>query len=216
MATGPGEMLADDSCIAFMNLNNKPILAYSLTEIERCREIDGVVIVAPRERLEQVVAVVQLFGCHKTRKVVPGVDTALGSLAKGMEYVDADASVIVVQECSRPGICAADVSEVIKGTQREPLAVGGRVVKGVPVLATKNGILEESLPGGRVWEMGGPLALRRDLLEKILEGPAVRRKSAGSLHDTLVGLAPKVRLVEIQQRALKVNSLQDIENLGNP
>jgi len=111
VASGKEEMLNSETCTAFLSLNSRPVLSYSLTAFEHTPEIDGVVVVAPKDRLEQVSSIVQLFGCHKVKKIVPGGTSQYVSFTNGMKYVDEDADILLMHEASRPNITPANTTK---------------------------------------------------------------------------------------------------------
>ena len=58
MAAGKAEQLSSEIETAFLYLNDRPVLAYSLEAFNQCPEIDGVVVVVSRERAESVLGMV--------------------------------------------------------------------------------------------------------------------------------------------------------------
>ena len=81
MAAGKAEQLSSEIETAFLYLNDRPVLAYSLEAFIQCPDIDGIVVVISRERAESVLAMVQLFGFAKVRKIVVGGARRAASMA---------------------------------------------------------------------------------------------------------------------------------------
>lgn len=206
IASGKDEMLNADTCTAFLNLKNKPILSYSLTAFEHCPEIDNVIVVAPRERLEQVVSIIQLFGCHKVRKVVPGAANEYASFVAAMKFVDEDFSLLVVHEASRPGIRSGEISGIVKVAKRQGLVMAGQVIRESAVIVDKAGNVEEHPVDGTVWTYGTPLAIKADALEKMQSALRRKKKTVKTLLEGLEGAGQKFRLVSVTHFPVKIDT----------
>lgn len=213
MASGKDEMLNSETCTAFLNLHNKPVLSYSLSALEHCADVDGVIVVAPKDRLEQVVTVIQLFGCHKVRKVVPGGVSEFASFSNALKYVDEDASMMLVHEASRPGIKPADVAEMIKVAKRQGLAMAGKQIDEATVILNKTGAVEEHPEPGSVWTFGTPVAFKQDVLDKTLKTLRKKKKTVKTLLDAWQAAGQKFKLVGVQNFAVKIDSNEHLRVL---
>ena len=150
VASGKEEMLNSETCTAFLNLHSKPVLSYSLTAFEHCPDIDGIVVVAPKDRLEQVSTIVHLYGCHKVRKIVPGGASQYASFTNGMKYVDEDANMILMHEASRPILSPDDITELIKSARKGSYAVLGTALEDEAALASGRTIIADKLLDGPI------------------------------------------------------------------
>lgn len=219
IASGKDEMLNPETCTAFLNLQNKPILSYSLTVFEHCPDIDGVIVVAPRERLEQVVSVIQLFGCHKVRKVVPGGATQYASFVNGMKYVDDSVKVILMHEASRPGLQAADVSDLLKHARKQGFVLAGHEVSEGVVNVNKSMVVEEYIEAGSIWSYGTPLAASADVIDKALKNVSKKKKTVKTLLEAITLLNLNPRLVKTAVFPNKINTIEQLrtmETVGLP
>ena len=217
VAAGKEEMLGPEIATAFLNLQNQPILSYSLTACEHCPDVENVVIVAPRERLEHVVSIVQLFGCHKIRKIVPGGATQLASFQNGMKYVDENARVVVMHVASCPGVSVKDLTEVTKAAKKHGIAVAGKPITDDIVLTDKSHGVGEYLAAGSVWRYGSPMAFTSTALQKALKAATKKKKSLKTLLEVVVTANQKPTLVETERVINKIGTLEQyrmIERIG--
>lgn len=213
VASGKDEMLNEDTCTAFLNLNNKPILAYSLSAFEHCTDIEGVVVVAPKDRLEQVVGVIQLFGCHKVKKVVPGGANEFVSFNNGMKYVDPDAGLVVIHEASRPGIQTSVLAELIKMARKNGVVMAGKAVREDTALVNKSGGIDRYCEQGAVWTYGSPIAIKMDSLKKSLAALSKKKKSVKNIVEGLVESGQSPKLLGVSSFPLKVDSVEQLREI---
>lgn len=209
-ACGKEETIAENTCTAFLNLNNRPVLSYSLAALEHAQDIDAVVVVAPRDRLEQVVSVIQLFGCHKIRKVVPGASTELASLNAAMNFVEKDAGLILFHEASRPGITQSGISELVRVAKRQGIAATGQACNDRLALAAKNGTVESLLQAGTAWFQGSPVVFKRESLQKVLNAAKKKSKAVSSVLDAIVLSKQKIRLVTPDKFPERISSFEQL------
>lgn len=215
MASGKDEMLNEETCTAFLNVNNRPVLSYSLTAIERCPDVDGVVVIAPKDRLEQVVSVIQMYGCHKVRKVVPGASTEFASFQNCLKYIDDDAGSFLLHEASRPGIRAIDASALVKAAKKHGAVMAGQVIEGTTALVAKNGGIENYPDAGTVWRYGLPLALKRDVLDKAVAVLKRKKKTPKTIEEALDLAGQEFRLVAFEHFPKKIEHARDIDTVSH-
>lgn len=212
IAGGKDEMLNPEVCAAFLNLQNKPVLSYSLSAFEHCHEIDGIIVVAPRDRLEQVASVVQLFGCHKVRKIVPGGATQFASFVNGLKYVDENAGIMLMHEAARPNLKAADISELIKVTKRSEYAMLGRVIdEETATVSGKTAIVDKFLNGGSIWTFGTPVAVSGSLWKKSLAAMRKKGKTAKSVAEAVAFAGAKPKLVQAHSNLARISSFEQLQ-----
>lgn len=210
MASGKDEMLNSETCIAFLNLHNKPVISYSLSALEHCPEVDCVVVVAPKDRLEQVVTVIQLFGCHKVRKVVPGGANEYASFTNAMKYVDEDAGILLVHEASRPGVHPHDITDIIKSAKRNGLVMAGKQIEESTVIVNKTGAVEDHLEPGSIWTYGTPVAFKRDVLDKAQKAMRKKKKTVKTLQEAWMTSSQHFKLIGVKQFPVKIDSTEHL------
>ena len=156
MAAGKAEQLSSEIETAFLYLNDRPVLAYSLEAFNQCPDIDGIVVVISRERAESVLAMVQLFGFAKVRKIVVGGARRAASMAAGLEYVDEDVEWVCVHDASRPMVKPDLISETAKCARRHGSGLAAIEIPDA-VVSAKKGVLDQRLDAdGRLWAAISP------------------------------------------------------------
>lgn len=210
MATGKAEHISSGIETAFLYLNDRPVLAYSLAAFNQCPEIDGIVVVVSRERAESVLAMVQMFGFSKIRKIVVGGAKRSAAMAAGLEHVDEDVEWVCVHDASRPMVKSDLIAETVKCARRHGSGVAVVEIPGAVVSATKNAV-DRRLDGeGRLWEVISPQTWPRLALAKAYPKVAKNRKNYAD--DLGAMLAAKIapRLVPTAAISLRIRSADDL------
>ena len=166
MATGKSEQISAEIETAFLYLNDRPVLAYSLAAFNQCPDVEGIVVVVSRERAESVLAMVQLFGFAKVKKIVVGGAKRAASMAAGLEHVDEEVEWVCVHDASRPLVKPDLIAETAKAARRHGSGVAATEIPD-PVVAAKKGVVAGRLDAdGRPWMVLSPQTWPRAALAR--------------------------------------------------
>ncbi len=202
----PGDFPADIEPV-FLTLGSKPVLSYSLSAFERCPEVEGLVLVASKDRLESVRSLVHLFGCNKVKATVAGAAGRLESIQAGLEVAEEHrAGVIVIHDGARPGVTPEAISETIRQAKRCGVAC---VAHGLadPLVETARGTKLTGIPeGDQFLTTATPHAFKADALQKTLAHAA--RKKLKSMDEIAVAFAAKleIQLVALRRPMVRIAS----------
>lgn len=175
LASGQPSEFAADIEPAFLTVGSKPVLAYSLTAFERCSDVDGLVLVTSKERLESLRSMVHLFGCNKVKAIVAAPSARAAAVQAGVEIaVENGAGHIVVHDGTRPGVLPELISETIRVARKSGAAAVANPITD-PVSETARGAKITKLVAGDLWTTATPQAFKTDVLQKAL-AHAVKKK----------------------------------------
>lgn len=114
----------------FLPLLNKPVLYYSLSTFQNCEEIDSIVLVVKRERIDYAKDMSERFNFTKVKKIVEGGEHRQDSVRKGLEEIEEE-GLVVIHDGVRPFI---DIKVIERGL--EALKTHRAVVYGIPISET--------------------------------------------------------------------------------
>lgn len=210
MATGKAEQISSEIETAFLYLNDRPVLAYSLAAFMHCPEIDGIVVVVSRERAESVLGMVQMFGFSKVKKIVVGGARRAASMAAGLEHVDEDVEWVCVHDASRPMVKPELIAETVKCAKRHGSGVAAVEIPD-PVVAAQRGVIESRLDqAGRLWAAISPQTWARAALAKAYPKAAKSRKNYEDDLEAMLALKVAPRLVPTMAISLRIRSAEDL------
>ena len=208
---GKDEQLTADTDVGFVSLGSKPALMYSLLAFEKCPEIDGVVVVCRKERMETLVGMISMFGANKVRKVVAGGTSRKASLQNGLAALDEDVSIVSIHEGSRPFISASLISESIKSAKRYGCGIAALKITD-PVKETERGLkVTGGTSGQTLWALQKPQTYKRDVLEKGLAAGAKKKAVWTDESDLLPLIRKSIHLVPSVPSNIRIESTEDLE-----
>jgi len=209
IASGKEEQLASGVDVAFLNIGSRPALAYSLGAYERCPDIEGVVVVVARERMESVKTMAQMMGFLKVRSIVSGMARRVTSTTVGLPTLPESATLVSIHQVSRPMVTPDLISETIKSAKRYGSGVAAMRL-GSPVREAKGQTVDKVLNRNLIWEVLTPQTYRRDLLEKALQKASKSKKEFEEESETLDLIKEKVHLVPSSSMNIRVSTPDDL------
>lgn len=210
MAAGKAEQISSEIETAFLYLNDRPVLAYSLAAFNQCPDIDGIVVVVRRERAESVLGMVQLFGFAKVKKIVVGSAKRSASMAAGLEHVDEDAEWVCVHDASWPMVKPELISETAKCARRHGSGVAAVEIPDAVVSAKKGAMIERLDVDGRLWSVLSPQTWPRAALAKAYPKAAKNRKNYADDLEAMLAAKIEPHLVPADRISLRIRSADDL------
>lgn len=204
VAAGRGERLGGDRPKAFARLGGQPLLAEPLARLDRCDEIDAIVLVAPLGWEQPSILLAEELGVSKLTACVPGGETRSASVRIGLAEVADDAEIVLVHDAARPLLPEGIVGRLLD-------AIGRGYDGAVPALAVtdtikraQGGVVAETLPRSELVAVQTPQAFTAVSLRAAAEGEG---SDCASLVEARGG---RVAVVPGDERLLKVTSPEDL------
>jgi 2-C-methyl-D-erythritol 4-phosphate cytidylyltransferase len=210
VAAGKSERVGPKVDKAFLSLGTKPVLAYALQAYERCTDIDEVVLVVRRDRVEAARAMAQMFGCSKVKKVVAGGTKRQVSVQNGLDELRDEIKIVSVHDGARPCVTPELISQTIKTAARYGSGVAAVKITDTVKYVEKGVVVRKTLDREKLWAVQTPQTFKRELLEKAFE--ALKKKAAVVTDEAqAVELVCKdVRLVPSSVSNIKITTADDL------
>ncbi len=116
IAGGSGNRMGQDIPKQFINVNNRPILHYTLEAFQKHNMIDEIIVVCIEGWAEVVWAYAKQLGINKLKEVIPGGRSAQESIRNGVYSLESRAKaddIIVVHDGIRPLVDSYVLENVI-------------------------------------------------------------------------------------------------------
>lgn len=210
VASGKSERFGADFDTAFLNLVSRPALTYVLERYEQNPDIEGVIVVAPKERIESLRGMAHVFGYTKVKKIVAGTGLRQSSVVAGLAALPEDAAYVSIHDGSRPTVTASDISETLKSAKRYGSGVLALRVSDAIKTSKKNTTIAKAVDGEALWMALTPQAFKVDAIRK---GYAAAQKKKVAIEDDseaieLVG--GEVRIVPAEGPRVRIASGADL------
>ena len=164
LAGGTGKRLGLDVEKPLVPLIGRPLFAWSLEALERCDAIQGIVVVGPPGKLDEMLTTCGIAAV----KVVAWVDGGRerrDSVARGLKALPPEFDLIAVHDCARVLVTPPLIARVVADAM-----MSGASIAAIPLEDTlKRGTLhriDATVPRTGLWRAQTPQVFRRDWLEE--------------------------------------------------
>lgn len=207
-AAGVGARFGGRRHKAFVPLNGRPLLAWSLLACEASLAVAEVVVTVHPDDKARAQALVRRFRCRKVRAIVPGGATRAESVACGLAAVSPSTEIVAVHDAARPLVTPALIARVI-----EAAAQDGAALAAIPVVSTvkrvQDGRTVETVDRRSLWAAQTPQAFRRSVLADAYR--TSKNAAAATDEAMLVEQAGvRSRIVEDNSRNMKITTPDDL------
>jgi 2-C-methyl-D-erythritol 4-phosphate cytidylyltransferase len=195
---------------AFLSLGTKPVLAYSMTAFEKCHDIDGVILVVRRDRVDAARAMAEMFGCAKVRRVVAGGAKRQVSVERGLAELNEDVGVVAVHDGARPCVTPELISATIQAAKRYGSGVAAVKLTDTVKHVQRGLTVDKTLDRTKLWAVQTPQTFKIEVLRKAFD--TVRKKKVTITDEaSAVELTrEKVRLVPASWSNVKITTADDL------
>jgi 2-C-methyl-D-erythritol 4-phosphate cytidylyltransferase len=215
LCAGRGERLGAGVEKALAPLAGRPLFLWSLEALERCAAVDGIVVVGPVRKLQDVLAATG-FGPGKVVAWTEGGRARQDSVAHGLRALPAGFDLVAVHDSARALIAPALVARVVADA-----VTHGAAIAAVPLEDTLKraslGRIEDTVPRAALWRAQTPQVFRREWLEAAHGVPASggRARSPATDDAALVeALGHAVFITEGDALNFKITTAQDLALAG--
>ena len=148
-AGGVGSRIGYDVPKQFIEINNKPIIVYTLDVFNCSNAIDGIVVVTLSEYIDKVKNYVKTYELNKVIGVVPGGSTAMESQFNGLTYLKEFSKkddIVFIHDGVRPFIDNNLSEKCLKTTGRKKNAITISSATETVSILNENNQIEKILP----------------------------------------------------------------------
>ena len=192
----------------YLRLGRVPLLVRTLRVLAGAGCVSGIVVAAPRERLEATRRLLRGHRVPKVLDVVAGGAERQESVWLGLQAVGS-AEWVLVHDAVRPFITPALVARVLTAAGSTGAATCGLAMRET-VKRVREDVVDETLDRAGLWVIQTPQAFRRDLLWEAHD--KARRDGYSGTDDAVLveRLGGRVAVVPGLAENLKITSPEDL------
>ena len=171
VAAGSGNRFQSRISKPLVKIHLKPIIVYALQALNRCADIEEIIVVANRDNIEGIGACVNRYNIRKVKSILLGGKERKDSVAKGLKEVSQKSGLVLIHDAARPFIDKAIVLKAILVCKRYGAAVVGVPVKATIKIAGSPGrqaarlnVIKRTIDRSNLWEIQTPQVFRKELI----------------------------------------------------
>ena len=112
VAGGSSQRMGFDKLFAV--IAGEPVIAHTIRAFDRAGSISEIVVVARKERHDEIRKISRDAGFKKVRSVVPGGERRQDSVRAGLDQIDGEAKYVAVHDAARPLITPEQIERAFE------------------------------------------------------------------------------------------------------
>jgi 2-C-methyl-D-erythritol 4-phosphate cytidylyltransferase len=190
-------------------LAGTPIVIHTIQKFDASSVIDHIVVVAPRESVAEVRALVAASGFHKSVMVAEGGERRQDSVAIGLERLQPDTTIVAVHDAVRPFVTLEEIESVVQEADRR-----GAAILATPIVDTvkqvEKDLVASTLTREHLVLAQTPQVFRIEVLKEAFEA-ARKDEYYGTDESSLVErIGRPVSIVRGSERNIKITRPSDL------
>jgi 2-C-methyl-D-erythritol 4-phosphate cytidylyltransferase len=206
---------AGDSCRMgfdklFATIAGKPVVAHTIQAFERAGCVSEMIVVARKDRLDGIKAIVREENFKKVRSIIPGGKHRQDSVRAGLDHLDAGAKYVAVHDAARPLITAEQIERVFKQSQIHGAASLAEPISDTLKYADTESFVTGSVDRHQLYAMQTPQIFERKLIEDAYRAVYAENVLITDEVSAVERLGYKVILVPNQDLNFKITYPRDL------
>jgi len=210
VAAGKSARMGPTADKAFLNLGSQPVLAYSVIAYERCPDIDTIVLVVRKDRVDSARAMAKVYGCPKVLNVVAGGSTRQISVANGLDVVSDETRIVSVHDGARPCVTPLLISETIAVARKHGSGVAAHKITDTVKHVERGVKVTRTMDRSKLWAVQTPQTFKLEILSKAYQFVKKKKLSVTDEAQAVESIDGDVRLVPAPLSNMKITCPDDL------
>jgi 2-C-methyl-D-erythritol 4-phosphate cytidylyltransferase len=210
VAAGKGTRMQSAKNKQFIDILDKPVLAYTLEAFDDCSVIDEIIIVTRQEDIMLCKEIVDISELNKVSKIIVGGGERQDSVYNGLKEISTEATIVAVHDGARPLILTEHIEEAVEAAIENGAAAVGVRVKDTIKLVDDNNNIVNTLDRSKLWAVQTPQVFRKELLMEAYQRAIEENIQATDDCMLVEQTGKRVKMVEGSYENIKITTPEDI------
>lgn len=211
VAAGKGKRMKSDISKQFINIKNKPVLAYTLECFDKCTQIKDIILVVAEEYIDYCSnEIIYKYNFNKNIIITAGGKERQNSVYNGLKKVSSDTDIVLIHDGVRPFIEMSYIQKVICSAYENKGCVLGVPVKDTIKICSQEGFIETTPRREKLWAIQTPQAFDYNILMEAYK-KSIEDNFIGTDDAMLVErLGYKIKIEQGSYKNIKITTPEDL------
>jgi 2-C-methyl-D-erythritol 4-phosphate cytidylyltransferase len=208
VAGGSSQRMGFDKLFAV--IAGEPVIAHTMRAFEHASSVSEIVVVARKERHEEIRKISRAAGFKKVQSIVPGGERRQDSVRAGLDQIDRDANYVAVHDAARPLITPEQIERAFEQCRVHGSAALAQPVNDTLKRADADFLVVGLVDRHQLYAMQTPQIFERKLLEDAYCGVYAEKASVTDEVSAVERLGHKIALVLNDDFNFKITYPRDL------
>jgi 2-C-methyl-D-erythritol 4-phosphate cytidylyltransferase len=167
LGAGKGKRMGGRVSKQFLEIEGRPLLAYTLDKFQAHTLIDEIIVVTPKEDIDYCwQKIIYRYNFTKVNKIVSGGKERQDSVYQGLLALPEDTEWVVVHDGVRPLISTPVITDALRAAFEKGAAIVGVPAKDTIKVVKDNFIVQETPSRKALWQIQTPQVFKKEVLVK--------------------------------------------------
>lgn len=213
LAAGQGKRMKSDIQKQFLQIQDHPVLFYSLDCFQKSPLIQDIIVVTGEEMISYCrEEIVERYGITKVSKIICGGKERYDSVYQGLLACE-NSDYVFIHDGARPFITEDILKRGYEGAQETGACVIGMPSKDTIKISNEEGVVEQTPDRKNVWTIQTPQIFAYKVIRNAHE--SIRKKDMTAITDDAMVVEQetgiKIRLAEGSYQNIKITTPEDLD-----
>jgi len=194
----------------FATIAGRPVIAHTIHAFERADCVGEIIVVARKDRLDEIKAIVRDGNFKKVRSIIPGGEHRQDSVRAGLDHLEAGAKYVAVHDAARPLITTEQIERVFEQCRMHAAASLAEPINDTLKYADAEFFAAGPVDRHQLYAMQTPQVFERRLIEDAYRAVYAENASVTDEVSAVERLGRKVILVPNQDLNFKITYPRDL------
>ena len=215
VCSGMGKRMKSSVPKQFIEIDNKPIVCYTIDKFENCKKIDEIIIVTNKEYVDFFKNyIIEKYKYKKITNIVSGGKERFNSVYNGLKEIKDTESIVLIHDGARPFVDENDILKLIDKTKENDACILGVKAKDT-IKICKSGIIESTPDRENIWLAQTPQAFRYDIIKEAYNYTIKNNLFITDDASAVENIGHKVMMLEGSYNNIKITTQEDLKNFFN-
>jgi len=194
----------------FAAVAGRPVIAHTIDAFERADCVAEIIVVARKDRLDEMKAIIRDGNFKKVRSIIPGGKHRQDSVRAGLDHLEAGAKYVAVHDAARPLITTEQIQHVFEQCRIHAAASLAEPISDTLKYADTEFFVAGPVNRHQLYAMQTPQVFERRLIEDAYRAVYAENASVTDEVSAVERLGHKVILVPSHDFNFKITYPQDL------
>lgn len=210
VAAGKGLRMKNDVNKVFIPLLNKPMIYYTVKNLQDCDLIDEIIVVAQKNGIKKINEIKKQYNFDKIKNVVAGGAERQDSVYNGLSSIKAKKDdIIIVHNGSNPLVKEKEIIECLNSAKKFEAAACGFPLKDT-IKRISGNFVEKTIDRANIYQIQTPQAIKYGLLVEAFKNAKNKKLKVTDDISLVEALGKKVKIVPCSYENIKVTTKDDL------
>ncbi len=213
VAAGKGKRFGAAVPKQFMKVDGREILARSLDNFERAREVSGILLVVAADRSKTAAAMIKKYGYKKITAVINGGEERFHSVYNAVKFLEKyPPENVLIHDGARPHVSKGLIGKVLKALKKDKAAIPVNRIFAT-VKQVKDGYITGTLDRNTLRTAHTPQGFKFKELSELYDKGSLEKIKPTDDAAVFEAAGYKVRVIEDDEENVKVTVKGDIKKI---